>query len=123
MAEYVLNRNYVLRTTMGHSVSFEKGVPTFVPKLVEREAVLIGAECVGSKNPDVLDPEEVVVPPLSPDERQEQLVAAFELIRERNDSKDFTGASVPTVAAVRRVVDFDADRNEITAAWAEYRQR
>ena len=27
----VLNRNYVLTTTKGHSVAFEKGKPTHVP--------------------------------------------------------------------------------------------
>ena len=123
MPEYILNRNYVLRSTLGHSVAFKKNEPVFVPKLIEREAVAIGAHPVEGDAPDMLPSEEVVTPPLTPDERAEQLFTAFEMLVESNDSKDFTGAGVPTVTAVKKLVEFDVDRNEITTAWAEYKQR
>ena len=121
MAEYVLNRNFVLRSMTGHSVSFVKNVPTFVPALIEREARGIGAERVDGANPDMLDPETPEVAPLSHDERAEQIRTAFALLTERNDSKDFTGAGVPSVKAVEKLVDFDVDRNEVVALWQAYR--
>lgn len=121
MAEYVLNRNFVLRSMTGHSVNFVKNVPTFVPALIEREARGIGAERVDGANPDMLDPETPEVAPLSHDERAEQLRTAFALLVERNDSKDFTGAGVPSVKAVEKLVDFDVDRNEVVALWQTYR--
>ena len=121
MAEYVLNRNYVLRSMTGHSVNFVKNVPTFVPALIEREARGIGAERVDGANPDMLDPESPEVAPLSHDERAEQIRTAFALLTERNDSKDFTGAGVPSVKAVEKLVDFDVDRNEVVALWQAYR--
>lgn len=121
MAEYVLNRNFVLRSTTGHSVNFVKNVPTFVPALIEREARGIGAERVDGANPDMLDPETPEVAPLSHDERAEQIRTAFALLTERNDSKDFTGAGVPSVKAVEKLVDFDVDRNEVVALWQAYR--
>ena len=121
MAEYVLNRNYVLRSMTGHSVNFVKNVPTFVPPLIEREARGIGAERVDGNNPDMLDPESPEVAPLSHDERAEQIRAAFTLLTERNDSKDFTGAGVPSVKAVEKLVEFDVDRNEVVALWQAYR--
>ena len=137
MAEYVLNRNFVLRSMTGHSVNFVKNVPTFVPALIEREARGIGAErcqCPRNKrhqsesvqharraNPDMLDPETPEVAPLSHDERAEQIRTAFALLTERNDSKDFTGAGVPSVKAVEKLVDFDVDRNEVVALWQAYR--
>jgi len=121
MAEYVLNRNFVLRSMTGHSVNFVKNVPTFVPALIEREARGIGAERVDGANPDMLDPETPEVPPLSHDERAEQIRTAFALLTERNDSKDFTGAGVPSVKAVEKLVDFDVDRNEVVALWQAYR--
>ena len=121
MAEYVLNRNYVLRSMTGHSVNFVKNVPTFVPALIEREARCIGAERVDGANPDMLDPETPEVAPLSHDERAEQIRTAFALLTERNDSKDFTGAGVPSVKAVEKLVDFDVDRNEVVALWQAYR--
>ena len=46
---------------------------------------------------------------------------AFALLPERNDSKDFTGAGVPSVKAVEKLVDFDVDRNEVVALWQAYR--
>ena len=121
MAEYVLNRNFVLRSVTGHSVNFVKNVPTFVPALIEREARGIGAERVDGANPDMLDPESPEVAPLSHDERAEQIRTAFALLTERNDSKDFTGAGVPSVKAVEKLVDFDVDRNEVVALWQAYR--
>lgn len=121
MAEYVLNRNFVLRSMTGHSVNFVKNVPTFVPALIEREARGIGAERVDGANPDMLDPETPEVPPLSHDERAEQIRTAFALLVERNDSKDFTGAGVPSVKAVEKLVDFDVDRNEVVELWQAYR--
>ena len=121
MAEYVLNRNFVLRSMTGHSVNFVKNVPTFVPALIEREARGIGAERVDGANPDMLDPASPEVAPLSHDERAEQIRTAFALLTERNDSKDFTGAGVPSVKAVEKLVDFDVDRNEVVALWQAYR--
>ena len=121
MAEYVRNRNFVLRSMTGHSVNFVKNVPTFVPALIEREARGIGAERVDGANPDMLDPESPEVAPLSHDERAEQIRTAFALLTERNDSKDFTGAGVPSVKAVEKLVDFDVDRNEVVALWQAYR--
>ena len=121
MAEYVLNRNFVLRSMTGHSVNFVKNVPTFVPALIEREARGIGAERVDGANPDMLDPETPEVAPLSHDERAEQIRTAFALLTERNDSKDFTGAGVPSVKAVEKLVGFDVDRNEVVALWQAYR--
>jgi hypothetical protein len=121
MAEYVLNRNFVLRSMTGHSVNFVKNVPTFVPALIEREARGIGAERVDGANPDMLDPETHEVAPLSHDERAEQIRTAFALLTERNDSKDFTGAGVPSVKAIEKLVDFDVDRNEVVALWQAYR--
>lgn len=123
MAEYILNRNYVLRSLLGQSVKFVKGEPTYVPRLIEREALAIGAECVSGDAPDILPAEDQVAPPLSQQERLDQLNAAFALLAERNDSKDFTGAGVPAVKAVEKIVDFDVDRNEVITAWAEYQQR
>ena len=121
MPEYVLNRNYVLRTTTGHSVRFEKNKPTFVPKLIERDAQLIGAERVDGVAPDILDPEKPVEVPLSPDEREVKLREAFALLIDRNESNDFTGSGVPSVPSVEKLVGFDTDRKEVGSVWSAYR--
>lgn len=122
MAEYVLNRNFVLRSMTGHSVNFVKNVPTFVPALSSSVRHAASAQSASTgPTPDMLDPETPEVAPLSHDERAEQIRTAFALLTERNDSKDFTGAGVPSVKAVEKLVDFDADRNEVVALWQAYR--
>lgn len=119
MPNFVLNRDYVLRTTLGHSIAFKKGVPTFVPTIIERQAVAIGAECI-DKEVKMLDDEKVVIE-LSPEERREKILAAFAMLEARNGREDFTGNGQPSVKAVEREVGFDTDRAEITELWDEYR--
>ena len=117
---FVLNRNYTLRTTMGHSIEFKKDEPTFVPRIVQKEAVAIGALPADGDAPNVLAPE-ISTPQYSVEEQMAQIQTAFELLIERNDSKDFTGSGVPSVKAVERIVGFSVDRADLNAAWAEYK--
>lgn len=120
MPQYILNRNYVHRSTLG-VVSFEKGKPSHVPPMMEKEIMAIGGERADGTTIDPLDPEVIAKVPPSPMERRDDLFAAFQIIAERNDSKDFTGAGVPTVKAVEKLVDFDVDRNEVVEVWAEFK--
>lgn len=122
MPQYTLNRNYVLRSVLGHSVSFSKNIPTFVPSIIEREALSIGAERVDGARPDMLDPEPPAQrPPMTPDDVRQQIKTAFALIVERNDPKEFTAAGVPMVKAVEKLIGFDVDRSDVIEAWAEYK--
>ena len=41
--KFTLNRNYVLASTMGHTIAFEKGKATHVPPHLYKEARAIGA--------------------------------------------------------------------------------
>lgn len=118
MPEYVLNRNHTLRSTLGHTIQFEKGQPAYVPPALEREAVAIGAVRADGDTIDPLGAEKPAVEALSQDERENQMRLAFELLIEKNDSKDFTGQGVPTTKAIEKIVGFDVDRHEIAELWA-----
>lgn len=120
MPLYTLHRTHTLRSTFG-VISFIEDEPTMVPPILEREVVAIGGRRVEGDNPSVLDDEKVEPLPLSFDERRDEIFAAFKLLVEANESKDFTGAGVPTVAAVKKLVDTEVDRNEIVALWGEFR--
>jgi hypothetical protein len=122
MPEYVLNRNHTLSTKLGHRAVFIKGKPTFVPPIIEREAIALGAERAdGSDKPDVNLQLPEGVGERSHDEIKGALIAAFDLITERNDPKDFTAQGVPTVKAVERITEIDVDRGTVAETWAEYR--
>lgn len=121
MPEYVLNRNHVLRTTNG-VISFVKGEPAWVTPQMEKDAVAIGAQRVDGDSPDPLGDEEKPAP-VAPtgDERKDQFFAAFELMVEKNDAKEFTGQGVPTVKAIEKLLGFDADGKEIALYWTEFK--
>ena len=121
MPQYVLSRNYTLRTTNG-VISFVKGEPTWVPSFMEKDAVGIGAERVDGEKVELLEPEQPPKTVITGTEREAQLYAAFDLIVETNESKDFTGAGTPTVKAVEKLTNIDFDRGEITDAWAKYKE-
>lgn len=121
MPEYVLNRNYLLRTTTG-VVSFKEGGPTWVIPAMEKEAIGIGAQRVDGKKVEVLEPEQRLPPTPVGDDRTGQLYAAFELLIEKNEAKDFTGQGVPSVKAMEKILGFEVDRVELVDAWHAYKQ-
>lgn len=120
MPEFVLNRNYTMRTTLGYIIDFKKGQPVHVPPICARDAAAIGAEAVGDKV-DPLGPEAAVEIPLSPDERREKIVAAFKTMEARGERNDFTGNGSPARAALVKLVGFDVDKNEYDPLWRAYR--
>ncbi len=122
MSEFVLHRNYTHRSTLGHIITFVKGEPVWVPPALHKEVTAFGAEKVDGDQVDLLGEEKKEITPLTPDERREQLLAAFELIKERNNRSDFTGQGLPSIAALRRIVDFDLDKKEVELLWREVEQ-
>lgn len=121
MPEYVLNRDYVLRTTKGYTVAFKKGNPVFVPPIIEKDAVAIGAERADNGKTDILVPEVNSKSQMTFEELREAMFAAFDLLVEKNESDDFTAQGVPKVAVVEKMIETDIDRKELVEAWTEYR--
>lgn len=121
MPDYVLNRNYTHRSLLGHSVEFKKGEPVFVPPILEKEVVAIGAQRVDGENPAVVEEVKKAEEVLSDDQRQDELYAAFDLLVERNDSGDFTAQGIPTVKAVEKIVGFNVEKKEVVESYAAYR--
>lgn len=119
MPTFVLNRDYVLRSLVGLSVRFEKGQPTYIPDVLAKEAVGIGAECVDGEV-DVLGPEPIEEPELTLDERKLKMFDAFKVMKERDVRTDFTGQGLPAMKAVEKLVGMNLDRAEVDEAWAEY---
>jgi hypothetical protein len=119
MPEFVLNRNHSMRSLYGHIVDFKKGQPVYVPPICAREAASIGAECVDGKV-DVLDPEAPVVVPMSPDERQENILTAFKLMEERAQRGDFSASGIPAKNSLEKILGFGVDKKEFEPLWTAY---
>lgn len=121
MPDYILNRNYLHRSTLGHTIRFEKGQPTFVPNECQREVVALGAERVDGDTPSPLGEEPQFEPTPVGSDREALVFAAFDEIVARNDSKEFSASGAPSVKAVEKLVKFEIDRKELVELWGAYR--
>ena len=119
----VLNRNYVLTTTKGHSVAFEKGKPTHVPPAIYQEALAIGAIPPDGEEPQVEDVVKTDNAPGDPAERAPLILAAIEKLVAENARDNFTAAGSPTVGAVSEAVGFKVQSKEIATVWQQYHDK
>lgn len=116
--KFVLNKDYVLASTLGHTIGFEKGVPTHVPPPLYAEAVGIGA------TPEDELPEEKKVESTEPTEahlREAALLTAFLKLTEANKSNDFTAGGVPRDKAMERELGWSVDSKETAEAWKKFK--
>lgn len=114
--EMVLNRNHTLTSIYGHSVRFEKDVPTHVPPVMHPEAVAIGAVYVDGKGVQV-DEDKRVPEPTDPAARDAAILAAVIAIADKNDAHDFSGSGVPKTDAVSALAGFKVSGKDVAKAW------
>ena len=119
----VLNRNYVLTTTKGHSVAFEKGKPAHVPPAIYQEALAIGAIPPDGEDPQVEDVVKIDNAPSDPAERVPLILAAIEKLVAENARDNFTAAGSPTVDAVAKAVGFKVQSKEVAPVWQAYHDK
>ena len=120
MPEYVLNKNFVLRSKLGLSVEFIKGKPTYVPPSIEREAAAVGAEPVEGDKPDLTgEPPPVPVVNETDAERKERLKRVIVALIEENNSANFTGQGRPNARALQTAMGYEVTKQERDVAWEE----
>jgi hypothetical protein len=120
MPMFTLHRSFILRTTKGHSIGFVKGVPSWVPPICIEDAVAIGAQPV-EEGVSVLPPENAPVVELTPEQREQKLFKAFELLLARNERGDFTASNQPHCKKLTAIVDFEVPIPERDEAWRKFR--
>jgi len=115
--EFVLNRNYVLRSTTGHIINFEKNVPIHIPPILYADVRAIGAEAADGSVVNVLpdDPVAKVIPQGT--ERNEAITTAMIMLRDENARNDFTAQGLPQVKSIEKLVGFDIDKEERDTLW------
>lgn len=118
---FTLNRNYVLTTTDGRSILFEKGVPTHVPPFMVKAAVAIGA--TPQEGEVDFDEPAKKGAPTDPSERESAILDAVEKLATENERDAFTAAGTPKVKAVEKLVDFSVDAREVQKVWNEYQEK
>ena len=114
---FVLNRNRTYASTMGHSIEFKKGEPTYVPPALWAEVQTIGAV------PEEEIPEDETVKtnePTDPHKRTEDILAAIELVATRNTRDDFGANGSPHVRALAVVLGWKPTPQERDLLWARF---
>jgi hypothetical protein len=121
MPDYILNRDFTLRSTSGRSIKFLKGVATHVPRFMEQEVAGIGG--VPADGSDVFVGEPVATPtaPEDPVTREGMILQAIVKIAQMNQRGDFTAAGAPHADALYRELKFKIDNKERDALWQKYR--
>jgi hypothetical protein len=118
--QMVLDRNFTVRSTLGHMITFTKNVPISIPTVMVRSCAEIGAKRVDGADAMPAEIEEAkLAQPIDPGHRLEDVRAAIEQIIERNDIDEFTAGGTPKTAAVTSEVGYKIDRTEVIRAWKQ----
>lgn len=115
-----LHRSYILATTKGARIAFEKDKPVYVPPHVVPDAIAIGAQAVDGEPVDVIEEKVLPIPEADAGKRQEAILSAIELICERNSRTDFSAAGAPKEAAIAKLTGYEVSRKERDQAWQTY---
>lgn len=111
-----LNRNHTHTSLLGHSIRFEKGVPTNVPPPLFGEILGIGGEFADGEGLPVAQTAENPEP-IDQVQRDEVILAAVNKIAEINDNKEFNAAGAPKETAVSKRVGFEVSKKDVAKAW------
>lgn len=114
-------RNFILRTTSGFTVRFMRDRDIRVPVQVIPDAIERGA-VFSDGSAYVPASKELGPAPPAGFQREQEIFRALETIASRNNPDDFTGTGVPTLTAMRKVLEYDVDRKEVNASWKKYLQ-
>ena len=121
MAMFSLHRDYRFISAIGHTIQFNKGVPTYVPPALHKDVQAFGAVPVEGDVESILGDEEAKKPEVPMEERHRQLLEAFRTLQERNSRGDFTGQGLPSLPALKKLIsDFEPDKKEVENLWHLY---
>lgn len=122
MPQMVLGRNFILRTTAGHTLAFKKGESVFVPTHITEEAMKVGAEYSEETDKAAMNAEAPAAPP-SPqgEEREKAVFAAFKAMLKSGNREAFNGAGYPNIKILREALGFsDIDAAERNVLWDRF---
>ena len=118
--EFVLNRDKVVVTKLGHAIEFKKGVPTHVPYECHTAVQEVGAIPVSDleeeKKPESPEPND-------PAAREKMIFATFEALALKNERGTFTATGAPKDKPLEAALGFKIDAKERDALWLKFTQK
>lgn len=122
---FVSKRARMVASTMGHTIEFKAGEPTYVPPGMHKEVMDLGIDPVD----DDYDPEAekksggAVQRPAEPTELKVAVFAAFEKILKRGVREEFDASSAPHAKALAKELGWKLTQKERDAFWVDYMNR
>lgn len=119
--KFTMHRNYTLRTTLGHCITFQKGIPTHVPSTLQKEVIAIGGVPEDATFMQRFEDAEEITrkdPVMNPDLRQKTIRDALLTMRERNLRGYFTAQGVPSLKQLEILCGFEVDKGERDRLWS-----
>ena len=119
-----LSRNYILRTTYGHTLKFEKGIVRNVPRICYRDALSIGAERADGKSAsDAFEEPKPIEQITNPGDRNALILEAYKNLMEENNPDSFTATGLPKVAVMKKLTSIqNLSTKEIGRVIADYNE-
>ncbi len=117
MPEMIMNRNFTLRTTSGHSVKFVKDVPSYVVPHIMDEAMKYGALPLNEADMPQGEDDTIVKTVPQGEDRTAKITAILKEIMARKNRSDFTAAGRPNLKIIRNLLGFEVDGGERDAIW------
>lgn len=125
MPHMICQRNYTLRTTLGHTIAFEAGKPTFVPPVCVDAALAVNI--IPATGPGFVDKTDEPVTgfartvQMSPELREAILLHSIhELVRDA-ETADFDGGGKPKIASIKDRSGLELNSNDRAVLWDKYR--
>ena len=119
--KFIMLRNRVVVSTLGHAIEFKKNEPVFVPREMYDAVIAAGAV------PEEEIPEDELPPksnePTAADERELALFIAFETIVSRGKREDFTAGGLPHTKALTQELGWTVPNKERDVAWVKFKTK
>ena len=116
--KFVMQRNRVVASTLGHAIEFVKGVPVHVPPAMYAEVMAVGA----IPEEEIPENELPQAPALSAEDRKLLIQTAIEEIVLRNDPSEFTAGGTPHAKVLSAKCGFIVDAGERDTAWGAFQR-
>ena len=116
--KFVMPRNRTIASTCGLSIEFKKGELTLVPPAMYNEVLAAGGVPEHELAEDELPKGKMA--PEAVAEREQQMLDAFALLVEANESTDFTAGGTPALPALSRVLGWTPTAKDRDTAWQKF---
>jgi hypothetical protein len=111
-----MNRDFIIKSTIGPVIRFEKDIAKGVPASLYQEALKYGAQVVNEEDKI----EQVNKPGKETpqgQERYDKIKQAIQQLLVRNERGDFTGSGLPAIPVLDKLLGFTIDASERKQVW------